>query len=91
MEHVIEHKTPVAGWSQPAHYAHAGALPQTDALLSRSMNISIGVVDGGIGSAFGINIHSSASEIEEVAATFINAYKAALSSSAVSREPAPRL
>lgn len=91
MEHVMEHKTPVAGWSQPARFAHASALPQTDALLSRSMNISIGVVDGGIGSAFGINIHSSASEIDEVAVAFINAFEAALSTSAVSSEPAPRL
>lgn len=40
-------------------------LPQTDALLSRAVNISIGVVDGGLGAGFGINILSSPAEIKE--------------------------
>jgi 8-amino-3,8-dideoxy-alpha-D-manno-octulosonate transaminase len=29
-------------------------LPQTDALLARAINISIGVSDAGLGSAFGV-------------------------------------
>ena len=76
MEQIIEHKTPASDWSQPARYARKGALPQTDDLLSRSMNLSIGVVDGGIGSAFGINIHSGEEEIGEVAEKFIAACSA---------------
>ncbi len=42
-------------------------LPRTDDILERSINISIGVVDKGLGSAFGININSSDEEIAEVA------------------------
>jgi dTDP-4-amino-4,6-dideoxygalactose transaminase len=91
IEHIMKHKTPVAGWSQSARYAHVGALPQTDELLSRCMNISIGVVDGGIGSAFGINIHSSNEEIEDVAVAFANACEDALSASLATHEPVSRL
>ena len=43
-------------------------LPQTDDILDRAVNISVGVVDKGLGSAFGININSSDEEIESVAA-----------------------
>jgi len=43
-------------------------LPQTDSILDRAVNISIGVVDAGIGAAFGININSTDAEIESVAA-----------------------
>jgi dTDP-4-amino-4,6-dideoxygalactose transaminase len=42
-------------------------LPQTDDILARAANISIGVVDNGLGSPFGININSSDKEIEAVA------------------------
>jgi dTDP-4-amino-4,6-dideoxygalactose transaminase len=44
-----------------------GMLPKTDNLLSRAINISIGVSDPGLGSAYGININSDYSEIEEKA------------------------
>jgi len=47
------------------YYPHM--LPQTDAILDRAVNISVGVVDEGLGSGFGININSSDEEIEEVA------------------------
>jgi dTDP-4-amino-4,6-dideoxygalactose transaminase len=47
-----------------------GAYPRTDDILSRAMNISVGVVDGGLGSAFGINIDSSDEEIQDVARRF---------------------
>ena len=46
---------------------HKHMLPQTDDILERAVNISIGVVDGGLGSAFGINIKSTDEEIEAVA------------------------
>lgn len=42
-------------------------LPQTDAILERAVNISVGVVDKGLGAGFGINIHSDDAEIKAVA------------------------
>ncbi len=42
-------------------------LPQTDNILERSLNISIGVVDSGLGAGFGVNINSTMEEIDEVA------------------------
>jgi dTDP-4-amino-4,6-dideoxygalactose transaminase len=47
-----------------------GAYPRTDDILSRSINLSVGVVDGGLGSAFGINIDSPEDEIRAVARRF---------------------
>jgi 8-amino-3,8-dideoxy-alpha-D-manno-octulosonate transaminase len=44
-----------------------GSFPQTDDILERSVNFSVGVVDPGIGSAFGINIDSADREIEDKA------------------------
>lgn len=46
---------------------HKHMLPQTDDILERAVNISVGVVDGGLGSAFGININSTDEEIKAVA------------------------
>lgn len=42
-------------------------LPQTDDILSRAVNISVGVVDKGLGSGYGINILSTEDEIKSVA------------------------
>lgn len=47
-----------------------GAYPRTDDILSRAINISIGVVDAGLGAGFGINIHSSEEEIKAAAEKF---------------------
>jgi dTDP-4-amino-4,6-dideoxygalactose transaminase len=47
-----------------------GAYPRTDEILSRAMNVSVGVVDGGLGAAFGITIDSSDEEIHRVADEF---------------------
>lgn len=44
-----------------------GMLPNTDDILSRSINLSIGVVDSGISAGFGINILSSDEDIERAA------------------------
>lgn len=71
MEQIIEHKTPTNDWSARGRFTEPGDLPKTDDILSRSINISVGVVDGGLGSAFGINIHSDDDEIEVVANRFI--------------------
>ena len=45
-----------------------GMLPQTDDILGRAVNISVGVVDKGLGSGYGINILSTEDEIKQVAA-----------------------
>ncbi len=46
------------------YYAHM--LPRTDDILERAVNISIGVVDKGLGSGYGINILSTEDEIRTV-------------------------
>jgi len=52
-----------------------GSYPKTDDILSRAMNISVGVVDGGLGAGWGININSTDAEIEAAAKQFVNACK----------------
>ena len=42
-------------------------LPATDDILERAVNLSVGVVDKGLGSGLGINIHSTPEEIQAVA------------------------
>jgi dTDP-4-amino-4,6-dideoxygalactose transaminase len=67
MEHILNHLEKVG---QP----HTkGSYPKTDDILSRSMNISVGVVDAGLGAGWGININSTDAEIETAASQFINA------------------
>lgn len=50
---------------------HKHMLPQTDDILERSINLSVGVVDPGLGAGFGINILSNDEEIQKKAETFI--------------------
>jgi dTDP-4-amino-4,6-dideoxygalactose transaminase len=47
-----------------------GMLPQTDDLLSRAINISIGVSDAGLGSAFGVTMSDGFPEVDARAAQF---------------------
>ena len=47
-----------------------GAYPGTDDILRRAINLSVGVVDAGLGSAFGINIDSTEDEINIAAEKF---------------------
>ncbi len=47
-----------------------GVYPRTDNILSRAINLSVGVVDPGLGAAFGLNIDSSDDEIKRAAETF---------------------
>lgn len=54
-------------------------LPKTDEILTRSINLSIGVVDPGIGTDFGINILSSNEEIYKKAEEFIKIVKSIIS------------
>ncbi|MFX0073096.1 MAG: hypothetical protein ACFFAO_18615, partial [Candidatus Hermodarchaeota archaeon] len=57
---------------------YKGMLPQTDDLLERAINISIGVSDTGLGSAYGIRITSSKEEIEQVGENLVKAIKECL-------------
>lgn len=54
-----------------------GSYPRTDDILSRSINLSVGVVDAGLGAAFGININSTDEEIDRAAQAFRAACMAA--------------
>jgi dTDP-4-amino-4,6-dideoxygalactose transaminase len=69
MEHVLEYLKKIG---RP----HTkGSYPKTDDILNRSMNLSIGVVDGGLGAGWGININSSDADIEAAAEEFNKACK----------------
>ena len=69
MEQILDKKT----WTT-AHPFHQDdrkyekhMLPATDDILERAVNISIGVVDKGLGAGTGININSTEEEINQVA------------------------
>jgi 8-amino-3,8-dideoxy-alpha-D-manno-octulosonate transaminase len=47
-----------------------GMLPQTDALLARAINISIGVSDPGLGSAFGVTMRDGFDIVDNCADEF---------------------
>jgi len=66
MEHIMSHLKSIG---QPFG---KGILPCTDDILARSINLSVGVVDAGLGSAFGININSTDDEIIAAAKKFKN-------------------
>jgi dTDP-4-amino-4,6-dideoxygalactose transaminase len=53
------------GGSQKEVRYWKGMLPKTDALLARSLNISIGVRDPGLSSGFGLTIHDDLAAVEE--------------------------
>jgi len=53
----------------PVKYSK-GMLPQTDALLDRAINVSIGVWDPGLGSSFGVTIRDGFEAVDAKAAEF---------------------
>lgn len=57
---------------------HQQMLPKTDEILSRSINLSVGVVDPGLGADFGINVLSTPDEIDAKAEEFIRLMKPVL-------------
>lgn len=80
MEHLLQQRMPTqthCSFSCP-HYLERGGqvnytkgmLPQTDALLSRAINISIGIPDPGLGSAFGLTVHDGTAQVAAKAAAF---------------------
>jgi dTDP-4-amino-4,6-dideoxygalactose transaminase len=54
---------------------HKHMLPKTDDILARSINLSIGVVDPGLGADFGINARSTRDDIDKSAEIFIKTLK----------------
>jgi dTDP-4-amino-4,6-dideoxygalactose transaminase len=72
--HVYANMEHVLNWLKQAGQPHTkGSYPKTDDILSRAINISVGVVDGGLGAGWGININSTDAEIKAVAKQFIDA------------------
>ncbi len=69
MEQILDKKTWTA--AHPFHQADRTyakhMLPVTDDILERAVNISVGVVDKGLGAGTGININSTTEEINQVA------------------------
>jgi len=75
--HVYANMEHINRYLQEAGQPHGkGAYPQTDDILSRSINLSIGVVDAGLGAAFGININSTDDDIKAAADKFREACSA---------------
>ncbi|MCK4345959.1 MAG: DegT/DnrJ/EryC1/StrS family aminotransferase [Bacteroidales bacterium] len=73
--HVYANMEHVNHWLAERNLPHdKGAYPQTDDILSRSVNLTVGVVDAGLGASFGINIHSTDEEIDIVAEQFREVY-----------------
>jgi dTDP-4-amino-4,6-dideoxygalactose transaminase len=56
------------------YYKHM--LPKTDGILDRAVNISVGVVDKGLGSGYGLNINSGDAEIAAVGDNLVKLIKA---------------
>ena len=69
MEQILDKKT----WTEnhPFHLSDRTyakhMLPATDDILERAVNISVGVVDKGLGAGTGINVNSTEEEINQVA------------------------
>jgi dTDP-4-amino-4,6-dideoxygalactose transaminase len=70
MEQILAHTGPDG---KPLFQQHM--LPKTDDILSRSINLSVGVVDPGLGADFGINVRSSEAEIDRKAEEFVRQVK----------------
>jgi hypothetical protein len=75
--HVYNNMEQILSWKdekgkQP-NRAHM--LKQTDAVLARAVNLSVGVVDPGIGASFGVNVLSTDEEIDRKAEEFVKKVK----------------
>jgi 8-amino-3,8-dideoxy-alpha-D-manno-octulosonate transaminase len=68
---ITQHGCPYNCPSYPCRQEYRkGMLPVTDSLLERAINLSVGVVDRGLGAAFGINPLSTDQEIDHMAEEF---------------------
>ena len=69
--HVYANMEHVGRWLAERGLPHGkGAYPRTDDILSRAVNLSVGVVDAGLGAAFGIHVKSTDDEIDRAAEAF---------------------
>ena len=86
MEQILEQKTANADgcpftcprYKSSVAYSR-GMLPRTDELLGRAINISVGVIDPGIGAAFGASPMSDDSEVDQKILEFSSAVRATIS------------
>jgi len=68
---ITDHGCPYNCPSYPCKQEYRkGMLPATDRLLERAINLSVGVVDRGLGAAFGINPLSTDEEVDSKAMEF---------------------
>jgi dTDP-4-amino-4,6-dideoxygalactose transaminase len=80
MENILEQRTitpegcpftcPYYTDKAPRMTYHKGMLPQTDALLNRAVNLSVGVPDVGLRSSFGVKVTDGLDVVEQRAAEF---------------------
>jgi dTDP-4-amino-4,6-dideoxygalactose transaminase len=80
MEHLLKQRVvnPVGCSFSCPHYSDRGGkmrywpgmLPQTDELLARSMNVSIGVPDPGLGASFGVTVSDGPEQVDKRATEF---------------------
>jgi dTDP-4-amino-4,6-dideoxygalactose transaminase len=76
---ITEHGCPYRCDSYPCQQEYRkGMLPKTDDILSRAINLSVGVVDRGLGAGFGIHPHSTDEEIDQTAGKFAAALSESL-------------
>lgn len=75
--HVYSNMDQILNYTDSAGHKpyHQHMLPRTDDLLNRSIALSVGVVDPGLGAGFGINILSTDEEIDKTADTFVKTVK----------------
>ncbi len=75
--HVYNNMEQILSWTDErgARPNTAHMLKQTDRILSRAINLSVGVVDPGIGASFGITVRSTNEEIDRTAAEFVKKVK----------------
>jgi len=75
--HVYNHMEQILSWQdeQGRRPNRKGMLSKTDAILSRAVNLSVGVVDPGIGASFGITVLSSDQEIARKGEEFVKKVK----------------
>jgi dTDP-4-amino-4,6-dideoxygalactose transaminase len=75
--HVYNHMEQILSWQDEKGRRPntKGMLTKTDAILSRAVNLSVGVVDPGIGANFGITVLSTDEEIARTAEEFVKKVK----------------
>jgi dTDP-4-amino-4,6-dideoxygalactose transaminase len=75
--HVYNHMEQILSWQDEngRKPSTQHMLKQTDAILARAVNLSVGVVDPGIGASFGINVLSTDAEIDRKAEEFVQKVK----------------